>query len=545
MTSGPFFNFLRLWGSAGSAILIAPIVLATPSVNDAAAKQGSLTHKPQDGSTPRQLPMPPASSRIRAPIGERQEIRAPIKMPSSLVRRYSGTVMTMRMRSQGLPEPLKDPLALDPADDPVLQLVRAAVPVDSFHQVIAAAVNRNPALDESFAQRDEAEAARNEQEARLYPMVDVTLTGYKTLSRAFSNDFGNVLERSRPRERTDATVRVQQVLFDFGASRARIAAGNDRLLAAKAGIEDTSAQIALRAIGAWYSVYGYRTLVSLAEAFTESQREFHFLMEQRVAQGAAARGDVVQVDSYIASSQAQLADLRRSLASAEAQFTAVVGTPPPLEIGRAPSADTSAIQQRILATDVASMPSVRGAKAVAQAATTDAVAARADLAPQITAGLEAGRYGVLENRRDYDVRANLTLAMRLGGGGKQRADQARARARAADARYRRTEVEAQRDARIALSDVAALEDATHAIETNYIASRRSRDILVERFRVSRGTLFDVLNAESNYFGVAARYIQTVTELDTSRYILLARTGRLLSTLAIASDAETVERKPAP
>ena len=33
-------------------------------------------------------------------------------------------------------------------------------------------------------------------------------------------------------------------------------------------------------------------------------------------------------------------------------------------------------------------------------------------------------------------------------------------------------------------------------------------------------------------GVAARYIQTVIELDTARYALLARTGRLLPALGI-------------
>ena len=139
---------------------------------------------------------------------------------------------------------------------------------------------------------------------------------------------------------------------------------------------------------------------------------------------------------------------------------------------------------------------------------------------------------MLENARDYDVRANLTLSMRLGGGVGQRIRQAEARAHGANARLDRTRQDAERDARIALSDIAALEQAKAAIEKNYIASRQSRDVLAERFRVSRGTLFDLLSSENNYFGVAARYIQTVTELDTARYVLLARTGRLLTTLQI-------------
>ena len=94
---------------------------------------------------------------------------------------------------------------------------------------------------------------------------------------------------------------------------------------------------------------------------------------------------------------------------------------------------------------------------------------------------------------------------------------------------------AERDAAVAWTDVQALQQSEAAIRDNYVAARQSRDVLAERFRVSRGTLFEVLTAETNYFSVAARYIQTVAELDTARYVLLARTARLLPALGIAPD----------
>lgn len=530
-----------LWVSAGLAIL----VTSGPAAAQTAPANDSLVQDPQQGATPRPLPVPPAPSQTPpAPISPTISVPLPFGSPLQpappLAPGPSASVSTVQGDLRALPAPVDDPLALDPASDPVLQLARAESPMGSFQAAIGAAVRRNPALDETLAQRDEAEAARNEARTRQHPVADVALTGYKTLSRAFSDDRGNILESSRPRGRTDATLRVQQLLFDFGANRARVEAGNQRLLAASAGIEDTSAQIALRAISAWYSVYGYRALVTLSEAFVASQRQSRGRIETRIAQGAAARGDVAQVDSYIASAEAQLADLRRALANAMAQYTSVVGAPPPPDLGRAPPADTSVIRLAGLATDAATLPTVRAAQAVAKAAARDAAASLADLAPQVTGGIDAGRYGLFENRRDHDVRANLTLAMRFGGGGAQRADQAKARANGADARYRQTLEDARRDASVALSDVEALEDARRAIEANYIASRRSRDVLVERFRVSRGTIFDVLSAESNYFGVAARYIQTVIELDISRYALLARTGRLLGVLTI--DPATLEAR---
>ena len=59
-----------------------------------------------------------------------------------------------------------------------------------------------------------------------------------------------------------------------------------------------------------------------------------------------------------------------------------------------------------------------------------------------------------------------------------------------------------------------------------------------RFKARRGTAFDVAAAEEAYFDSAATYIQALTELDTSRYLLLFQTGRLLESLDI--DPELLE-----
>ena len=105
----------------------------------------------------------------------------------------------------------------------------------------------------------------------------------------------------------------------------------------------------------------------------------------------------------------------------------------------------------------------------------------------------------------------------------------------ADARASRIREEAERDAAIAWSDVRALEQQLEALEAAYIASRRSRDVIAERFRVARGTLFDVVAAEDAYFESATAYIQALTELDAARYVLLSRMGRLLDVLEIDAD----------
>jgi len=435
-----------------------------------------------------------------------------------------------------LPAPSQDPLSLVAADDPVMQIAQLAVTPEAFRAAVSAAVRRAPSLNESVAQRQESVSARNEARARQYPTVDVALSHFEVVSRAFSNDPQNILERQRPQFRTDGTLRLVQPVIDFGASDSRIRAGNARLQAAAANVEDTGARVALQTIAVWYNVFAYRMLVGLSQSFTAGQKVIRDGIEARIRQGASARGDAAQVESSIATSQAQLADFRRSLASSEAQFAQLTGSPPPPSLGRAPTPDLAAVTQASLPERIDALPAVRSAKALARAAEEDARAVRGDALPGVSVGVDAGRYGILQNPRDYDIRANVTMSWRLFGGAKQRIDQADARASGANARLQRARQEGERDAQIALADVGALEDAEQALGNAYLASRKSRDVLTERFRVSSGSLTDVLTAESNYFGVAARYVQSVIELDTARYTLLARTGKLLEALAITPAA---------
>jgi adhesin transport system outer membrane protein len=294
----------------------------------------------------------------------------------------------------------------------------------------------------------------------------------------------------------------------------------------------------LQGIAAWYDVFAYRALVTLGSAFSENQQGLRGAVEERIAAGVSAPGDLPRVESYIASSQADLARFRRLLANAEARFEEFFGAPPPPDLGRAPSLGSAAISKEMAQLLARALPEVEAAEALARAARQDAKAERAQTRPNVTAGVDAGKYGL--NDKDYDVRGRITVRQRFFGGIGARVDQAEARAVGANARASRVRIEAEREAAVAWADVRALEQQLVALGNSYLASRQSRDVLAERFRVARGTLFDLLESESGYFNVAATYIRSITELDASRYILLSRTGQLLPTLNI--DPPALERQ---
>ena len=434
-----------------------------------------------------------------------------------------------------LPAPGSDPMRIDPAADPILRLARSQASREAFRSVVAAAVNKHPGTREYQALTEEARQVVAEAHERQLPTVDINIQSYRVLSRACSDDPNNNLESSRAPQRTDALVSVSQTLFDWGAGGYRELAASARLRAAAAEAEYADDRTALGAVAAWYDVFAYRALVGLAESFIANQQELRAAVEQRIKQGVSAPGDAAQVETYIATAQRRLAIFRRQLANAEARYTELIGTPPPANLERAPPPGGPAMTRDRAALEAMGSPAARAAQAQADSARQEAKAVKADRLPLVSGGVEAGRYGVFENERDYDIRGRVSLRQRFFGGANARYNQAAARAIAADARASRIRDEASRDAAIAWSDVRALEQQLAALEAAYIASRRSRDVLVERFLASRGTLFDVVAAEDAYFESAAAYIQALSELDAARYVLLSRTGGLLEVLGIDPD----------
>jgi outer membrane protein, adhesin transport system len=437
--------------------------------------------------------------------------------------------------AQGLPSPVSAPLGIDFSRDPVLALARREAGWAVLRAAVNGAIERQPGIGEYAATEDEARAAVRQAREQQLPSADLTLSSYRVISRDFSNDPENIIERSRPSRRTDALAAVNQTLFDFGASESRVRSASARLRGAAADAESAADRIALNTVAAWYEVFAYRALIELSRAFETGLGELRQAVRERIRQGASAEGDIALVDSSLARVQTRLAQYRRQLANAEARYTALTGTAAPSALERAPIPAIPFRDEAAAREAAGDIAAVRSAEANAAAARHEARAADADRLPLVTAGVDAGRYGVFENDRDYDIRGRVTLRQRLGGGAQARADQFAARARASDARAIRTREEAARDAAIAYADLRALEAQLAALEAAYVAARRSRDVLVARFQATRGTLLDVASAENSFFDSATAYIQGLTELDAARYVLLSRTGRLLSTLDIPTD----------
>jgi outer membrane protein, adhesin transport system len=432
-----------------------------------------------------------------------------------------------------LPVPSMAPLAESDSTDAILKLARTLSDADAFREVIGEAVKASPVIAEGKADEAAAVAGKRNAQAQLLPRIDVTLSANRSLARDFSNDPDNVIERARGNGRVDSILSAEQILIDFGAAQNRVNAAILRIDASEAELDRKTETVALRAIGVWYELFAYGHLVDLAQNYVDRTNGLRGAVEQRIAQGVAAPVERARLESAMASGKLRLAQFQQALGSAQARFRENFGLQPPVRLARAPAPGLSDYSGEQLAALAGETSSVRSAEAQAKAAKEDLRAANADTLPKVTAGVDAARYGLFEpGRRDYDVRGRLTLRVGLFGPGFAREQEAKARADAAAARADTVRLEAEREARIAWSDVRALASTLDAYEADYRASRITRDAVTERFRVARGTLFDALDGEERLLAAAASYIQAMAELDSTTYVALARSGELLDHLKI-------------
>ena len=418
------------------------------------------------------------------------------------------------------------PFDIDFSTDSVLSLSLRATDRASFAAMLAGALQRAPALAEASAAKAGAKAGVGQARSGYWPTLDLSFSRERSLSRSISNDPLNVIERLRGRERTDAIASVSQTLVDFGANTARVRGAKARLGGADAEMARVTDDLTLSAVSTWFDVDNFRLLENLMVQLSARQTQLAQMVEARLARGASAQAEQVQVQSYIASTQAKLARYHRGRASAELRFEQVFGVLPPDDLSPVPVAGVDLLDRVDLEQKIDQLPTVRSAMAQLEAADQDARALRADLWPNVAASLDAGRYGVFETPGDYDIRARITVRKRLFGAGAGRSDEGVARAQEARAKAAFVRQEALRTAQIAQTDLQSLDALLLAQAQSYRSARQLRDVQAERFRLARGAVLDLLAAEDRYVEAAAGYISVLNERDAARYVLLARRGDL-------------------
>ena len=421
-----------------------------------------------------------------------------------------------------LPLPAERPQDITAASDNFLRALADRSGSDAFRERLAGAAEQLPVLGERGEDIKAAAAQRAQTRSRLFPGLGIDVIGARTITRDLQSPSTQV-ENLSPLRRNDIIGSVDQLVTDFGATSARIRSASAMTDVARAELDVTRNTALLQLVASWYDVLATRAAVDLSAANVARMETLADAAALRFSAGLDSGGDVARARSYLAASQSQHLGYQRRMRTAEARYAELFG-------GRAETlARPPAPLAEVFETS-GERPELISARAQERAAAAALDAARADRLPRVDARVSGSTYDLLRgNTPAYDVRAQLTLRQRFSTGGAEAARVAElaARRRSAGMAVSRIAAASTREQTVAAADAEGLSLALPALEAAYLDSRRARDLFAEQFKVTRGTLFDVLRAERDLLDAAITLAQTSYDADVSRFTLLARQGGLI------------------
>lgn len=422
-----------------------------------------------------------------------------------------------------------DATALARALGPAAYILTAISPKEDFRSAIRRAIGRHPAFHAQVSALDETRAGRRRAASALYPQLSTQFRGDYVIQRDFDPDTDNIVESLRPREQFTVGVSASQLVFDGGAAIQRIRSARARHREFENAISTRINDLAISALTAYHDLATHQALVQLADAVVARHREILGDVIERERLGAGSRADITRAEARLAAARARRAEIAESARLAEIRYEEFFGEPAGALIR--PSLADLVVDSRSEAIDAALRlnPELAVAEARADASRAEFRAAQGARFPEVRVSVDAVKFDVFEGGDDFDVRAGLNVDYDIFGGGARAATIKEASSRARQARFVEDETrqDITREAAMAYERVEGSGDRLSALEAAVIAHDKTRDLVLERYRVARGDLIDVLQAENDYFEAAVGYLTGLATRDLSAYALMEHTGDLI------------------
>lgn len=424
-----------------------------------------------------------------------------------------------------------------------LALARDAVLQAATHQRDAAIEGRPQALSQLLPQVAASASAGREREGQQTTVVttdqaaNCVLAGDRQMTNCYSNTHAYGLT-------------LTQTLWSF-ESFSRLKEAN--FLAASAQAELLGAQqgLLLRVATAYFGILAAGDQLATNRRAREA---FGTLLNQAKAReqtGISPRSEVAQAQSFYDATEQSVIDADNALDDAKLVLTEIVGTR---------TADIAPLREEIPLTSpdpdsvdawVASAkkdnPSVRAAELQAEAADRDIGVQRGKGLPSVTLNGSSSRswqdlaFGGKQTLDSVGVSFNWPLFQ--SGAVASEVRQSRALYRQAEAQYDSAQRDSERQTRAAyrgvVTGILRISAARRAVESGRQAVEASQ----RNVEFGTGSVFDLLNAQNNYYAAQRAYSQTRYDYLTAVLTLKQQAGTLAERDLEAIDGFLVTHSP--
>lgn len=409
----------------------------------------------------------------------------------------------------------------------------------SMRDVIAIAVNSNPAIAQAQYNKEAIQFERKQAQGLFAPRVDIEgSAGIRYLDNPSRRALNIEDDELYP---VGAEARAEWTLIDFGRRGGELRRQAARVDGASLRVLERSEFVALQVSREYLNVLLQQRVVAASQDNVAFHEALANDLGTGVAQGSISIADQQQAQERLQAARVRLVEAEQALVEAKITLRRLSGIDvdavilPPELAETMPGSVSDAIGLARLQN-----PLVREAEADVDAAHALADSVKAEQLPRIGVDV-TGRIGHDIDATDHstrDIQARAFVRWNIFDGGINRANYQEMVRRASEARYRLYDVvrRAEEDVRIAWTKHETQTRVTSELETQ---SRVSDDLLLSyrsQFNVGRRSLLDVLDAQNARYNTQVRLETARFSAMFARYQVLATTNRFLSALSVAPGA---------
>ncbi len=337
-------------------------------------------------------------------------------------------------------------------------------------------------------------------------------------------------------ERGEASIVLQQTIWDGFATLSRYRIGTSRLDSAVSRLLDNSEAAGLDALLAHIEVYRQRRLVALSELNVKNHQDILASQEERQRLGASSVADVTQTRGRLARAQASLAETRSALEISMAAYKRLTGKDAgDLEAPFGPD-DPYPSMEAVLADSHTLNPKVRALQSDFMTAKAQRDLDKSPFHPQIYLEIGPSYSWQAQGSQTYEWGTGIMLrgVWNLFDGFYDyynvKGDQARMR-QARQQINSQTETLSRETSSTWSSLLSAREQSKFfavAVDNN----TQTRDSYLQQFNVGQRSLLDVLDSENELYSSSIQLVTARLNEIAAQYRLKALGGQLLTCMGI-------------
>ena len=189
-----------------------------------------------------------------------------------------------------------------------------------FIDQVSNAVSLHPEYLSSLDSLRAAGANLDGIKSNLLPQIRLIIDSNNQLDKSFEEGSNNLFEKSRSDHKTDATLTVSQLLYDFGATRNNISKSEALFDAKRSELSSTILDLIYRSVISYINVSAYTIFTSTISDSYERHTLIKEQIEKKVEGGLSAPRELSRAKARQAEAYAKLITVRQNLSKAISEY---------------------------------------------------------------------------------------------------------------------------------------------------------------------------------------------------------------------------------